>query len=69
MNDEIIYGIRPIIEAIRAGVEIHKIWLLQNKKNQLFKEVESYASKKKSNYSLLLIKSLINYLEKYIRVL
>ena len=47
MNDEIIYGIRPIIEAIKAGVEIHKIWLLQNKKNQLFKEVESYASTKK----------------------
>ena len=47
MSDEIIYGIRPIIEAIKAGVEIHKIWLLQNKKNQLFKEVESYASKKK----------------------
>ena len=43
MNDEIIYGIRPIIEAIKAGVEIHKICLLQNKKNQLFKEVESYA--------------------------
>ena len=47
MNDEIIYGIRPIIEAIKAGVEIHKIWLLQNKKNRLFKEVESYASTKK----------------------
>ena len=47
MNDEIIYGIRPIIEAIKAGVEIHKIWLLQNKKNQLFKEVESYALTKK----------------------
>jgi len=47
MDNEIIYGIRPIIEAIKAGVKIDKIWLLQNKKNQLFKEVESYASKKK----------------------
>ena len=47
MDNEIIYGIRPIIEAIKAGVEIHRIWLLQNKKNQLFKEVESYASEKR----------------------
>ena len=47
MDNEIIYGIRPIIEAIKAGVKIDKIWLLQNKKNQLFKEVEGYASKKK----------------------
>ena len=47
MDNEIIYGIRPIIEAIKAGVKIDKIWLLQNKKNQLFKEVEGFASKKK----------------------
>ena len=47
MESEIIYGIRPIVEAIKADVKIHKIWLLQNKKNQLFKEVEGYASKKK----------------------
>lgn len=47
MDNEIIYGIRPIIEAIKAGVKIHKIWLLQNKKNHLFKEVEVYASKEK----------------------
>ena len=47
MDKEIIYGIRPIIEAIKAGVKIYKIWLLQNKKNQLFKEVEGYASNKK----------------------
>ena len=45
MDNEIIYGIRPIIEAIKADVKIDKIWLLQNKKNQLFKEVEGYASK------------------------
>ena len=47
MDKEIIYGIRPIIEAMKANVKIYKIWLLQNKKNQLFKEVEDYASKKK----------------------
>ena len=47
MDNEIIYGIRPIIEAIKAGIEIHRIWLLQNKKNQLFKEVEGYASEKR----------------------
>ena len=47
MENEIIYGIRPIVEAMRANVKIDKIWLLQNKKNQLFKEVEDYASKKK----------------------
>ncbi|MBK57136.1 MAG: 23S rRNA (guanosine(2251)-2'-O)-methyltransferase RlmB [Flavobacteriaceae bacterium] len=47
MENEIIYGIRPIVEAMRANVKIEKIWLLKNKKNRLFKEVESYASKKK----------------------
>ena len=47
MENEIIYGIRPIIEAMRANVKIEKVWLLKNKKNRLFKEVEDYASKKK----------------------
>ena len=42
----IIYGIRPIVESIRANVKIDKIWLLKNKKNRLFKEVEDYAFKK-----------------------
>ena len=46
MENEIIYGIRPIVEAIRANVKIEKIWLLKNKKNRLFKEVEDYAFKK-----------------------
>ena len=46
MENEIIYGIRPIVEAIRANVKIEKIWLLKNKKNRLFKEVEGYAFKK-----------------------
>ena len=46
MENEIIYGIRPIVEAIRANVKIDKIWLLKNKKNRLFKEVEDYAFKK-----------------------
>jgi len=47
MENEIIYGIRPIVEAMRANVKIEKIWLLKNKKNRLFNEVESHASKKK----------------------
>ncbi len=47
MDNEIIYGIRPILEAIKADVEIHKIWLLKDKKQLLFKAVEDYASKKK----------------------
>jgi len=47
MESEIIYGIRPIVEAIKAGVKIYKIWLLKDKKNLLFKEVEEYAFKKK----------------------
>ena len=46
MENEIIYGIRPIVEAIRANVKIEKIWLLKNKKNRLFKEVEDYAFNK-----------------------
>ena len=46
MENEIIYGIRPIVEAIGANVKIEKIWLLKNKKNRLFKEVEDYAFKK-----------------------
>jgi len=47
MESEIIYGIRPIVEALRANIKIDKIWLLKNKKNLLFKEVEEYAFKKK----------------------
>ena len=47
MESEIIYGIRPIVEAVRANIKIDKIWLLKNKKNLLFKEVEEYAFKKK----------------------
>ena len=47
MENEIIYGIRPIVEAMRANIKIEKVWLLKNKKNRLFKEVEDYASKKK----------------------
>tara|TARA_B100000963_G_scaffold93177_1_gene80211 strand:+ start:575 stop:1303 length:729 start_codon:yes stop_codon:yes gene_type:complete len=47
MNYEVIYGIRPIFEAIKADVEIHKIWLLKDKKQLLFKSVEEYAKKKK----------------------
>ena len=47
MESEIIYGIRPIIEATRANIKIDKIWLLKDKKNLLFKEVEEYAFKKK----------------------
>ena len=46
MENEIIYGIRPIVEAMRANVKIEKVWLLKNKKNRLFKEVEDYAFKK-----------------------
>ena len=29
MENELIYGIRPIVEAIRANVKIDKIWLLK----------------------------------------
>ena len=47
MENEIIYGIRPIVEAIRANVKIEKVWLLKNKKHLLFKEVEEYTFKKK----------------------
>ena len=47
MDNKIIYGIRPIVEAIKAKIKIHKIWLLKNKKHRLFKEVEDYALKKK----------------------
>ena len=54
MENEIIYGIRPIVEAMRANVKIEKVWLLKNKKNRLFKEVEDYASKKKNRHNLYL---------------
>ena len=33
MENEIIYGIRPIVEAMRANVKIEKVWLLKNKTN------------------------------------
>ncbi len=46
MENKIIYGIRPIIEAIKADVEVHKIWLLKDKRHFLFKEAEKFALKK-----------------------
>ena len=54
MESEIIYGIRPIVEALRANIKIDKIWLLKNKKNLLFKEVEEYAFKKKNRFNIYL---------------
>ena len=54
MESEIIYGIRPIIEATRANIKIDKIWLLKNKKNRLFKEVEEYAFQKKNRFNIYL---------------
>mgnify|MGYP001368183429 FL=1 len=52
MDNIIIYGIRPVIEAIKADVEVHKIWLLKGKRQFLFKEVEKHALKK--NIELIL---------------
>ena len=46
MENKLIYGIRPVIEAIKADVEIHKIWLIKDKRHFLFKEVEKFALKK-----------------------
>ena len=46
MDNIIIYGIRPVIEAIKADVEVHKIWLMKGKRQFLFKEVEKHALKK-----------------------
>ena len=48
MDNIIIYGIRPVFEAIKADVEVHKIWLLNGKRQFLFKEVEKHALKKKT---------------------
>ena len=52
MDNIIIYGIRPVIEAIKADVEVHKIWLMKGKRQFLFKEVEKHALKK--NIELIL---------------
>ena len=52
MDNIIIYGIRPVFEAIKADVEVHKIWLLNGKRQFLFKEVEKHALKK--NIELIL---------------
>ncbi len=52
MENKIIYGIRPVIEAINADTKVHKIWLLKHKRNFLFKEVEKHAYKK--NIELIL---------------
>ena len=38
MESEIIYGIRPIVEATRANIKIDKIWLLKIKKNDYLKK-------------------------------
>ena len=52
MDNIVIYGIRPVIEAIKADIEVHKIWLLKGKRQFLFKEVEKHALKK--NIELIL---------------
>ena len=52
MDNIIIYGIRPVFEAIKADVEVHKIWLMKGKRQFLFKEVEKHALKK--NIELIL---------------
>ncbi|MBC8319752.1 MAG: 23S rRNA (guanosine(2251)-2'-O)-methyltransferase RlmB [Bacteroidetes bacterium] len=38
-NDETVFGIRPIIEAINAGKEIDRIFIQNGLRNELFKEL------------------------------
>ena len=52
-NSDYIFGIRPIIEAVKSGKEIDKILVRKGLKGELFQELNILISEYKINYQLV----------------
>ena len=52
-NSDYIFGIRPIIEAVKSGKEIDKILVRKGLKGELFQELNILISEYKINHQLV----------------
>ena len=52
-NQDIIFGKRPVLEAIRSGKTIEKIFIQKNLSKEVFDEIKKSTVKKKLNLSLV----------------
>lgn len=63
-TNDILFGIRPLIEAIEAGREIDKVYIQKNLKGQLFKELWSYLKDYRIPYSVVPLSRIQKYTQK-----